>query len=94
MSISKKDIEYSAQLARLELSEKEKGKFFKQLSSILDYFKKLQELNLEGVEPIYQVTGQENVVREDEVLNKDDRKNLLKGVPDREEGFIRVRSVF
>jgi len=94
MSISEKDIEYCAQLARLELTNQEKEKFLEQLSSILGYFNKLGELKLEKVDPIYQVTGQENVMREDEVKNNEDRDNLLKNTPEEEGGFIRVKSVF
>ncbi len=94
MAISKKDVEYNAQLARLELSEKEKEKFTSQLSSILDYFYKLGELNLEKVEPIYQVTGQENIMREDEVVNQERNKDFLNNAPSEEDGFIKVKSVF
>ena len=53
MAISKRDVEYNAHLARLELTEKEKERFAMQLSSILGYFNKLGELDLKEIEPVY-----------------------------------------
>ena len=93
MKFSQKDIEYAATLSRLELTEAEKEKFLTQLGSILGYFEKLNELDLGGVEPIYQVTGQENRLREDEVLNTENREELLQNTPEQEGGFVKVRKV-
>ena len=45
------DIDYVSNLARIELSEKEKEKFRGQLGDVLKYFEKLQEVDVEGVEP-------------------------------------------
>ncbi|MBI2448143.1 Asp-tRNA(Asn)/Glu-tRNA(Gln) amidotransferase subunit GatC [Candidatus Microgenomates bacterium] len=93
MPLSQKDIEYAATLSRLELTDAEKEKFLTQLGSILGYFEKLNELDLEGVEPIYQVTGQENRLREDEVKNTENREELLQNSPEQEGGFIKVPKV-
>ena len=93
MKFSQKDIEYAATLSRLELTEAEKEKFLTQLGSILGYFEKLNELDLEWVESIYQVTGQENRFREDEVKNVEDRENLLRNSPEQEGGFVKVKKV-
>lgn len=92
--LSKDDIKYCAKLARIELTEQEEEKFFNQLSSILGYCDKLNELDLENVEPIYQVTGQTNIFREDVITNSDDHENLLRNAPSREGDFIKVKSVF
>ena len=51
MKISKEEIEHIAVLARLSLSEEEKELFGSQLSSILDYMEKLNELDTKGIEP-------------------------------------------
>ena len=45
------DIDYVSNLARIELSEKEKEKFRGQLGDVLKYFEKLQEVDVDGVEP-------------------------------------------
>lgn len=94
MSISREDIKHCAKLARIELTEQEEERFTSQLSSILGYFEKLNELDLDGVEPIYQVTGQKNVFREDEVTNSSKQEEMLKNAPNQENGFIKVKNVF
>lgn len=94
MAISRDDIKNCARLARIELTEQEEEKFTNQLSSILGYFEKLNELDLENVEPIYQVTGQKNVFREDEVKNTSRAEEMLQNAPEREGDFIKVKSVF
>ena len=65
MAISVKDVEHIGSLACIELSEQEKERFAKQFNSILDYFKELDGLNTENVEPTYHVIGLTNVFRED-----------------------------
>ena len=67
MKLTKQEVEHIANLARLELTEKEKEKFSTQLSSILDFVKKLQKVDLSKVEPTAQVTGLLNVTRQDAV---------------------------
>ncbi len=64
--ISSTGIEHIAKLARIKLTEKEKDKFKKELSSVLDYVKKLNELDTDGVQPLYQTTGIVNALRPDE----------------------------
>lgn len=60
------DVKHVAKLANLPLKENEKEKFEKQLSETLEYVEKLNSINTDGVEPTSQVTGLENVTREDE----------------------------
>ena len=63
--ITKEEVIKIALLARLKLTDTEVEKFQKELSGILDFMKKLDELDTDNVEPLYQVTGLEHVVRED-----------------------------
>jgi len=65
MSIDKKDVEHIAGLARIKLGEKEKEKMASELGVILGYIDKLKEVNTDGVEPISNITGLENVLRKD-----------------------------
>lgn len=58
-------VRHIARLARLRLSEEEVRKFSHELTSILRYVGKLQEVDTEGVEPTAQVTGQVNILRSD-----------------------------
>lgn len=96
--LDNKEIKHVAQLARIKITEKEEEKFRKELSSILDYINKLNEVNTEGVEPLYQTTGLVNSMRPDEhrkdfEMNEDLNKNLIGQAPDKEERFVKVRSV-
>jgi len=61
------DVRHIAKLARLNLNDEEVKKFSTELSNILQYVEKLQEVDTEGVEPIAQITGLTNAFREDEV---------------------------
>ena len=65
--ITKKEVEYVAELAKLEFNEEEKEEFTSQLNSILDYFKKLNELDTERVEPTANVISMPNLLNEDKV---------------------------
>lgn len=66
--LSTDDVRHIAKLCRLNLSEEEVEKFTTELSSILGFVAKLQEVDTEGVEPTPQATGLTNVFREDMVL--------------------------
>ncbi|MGB2783654.1 MAG: Asp-tRNA(Asn)/Glu-tRNA(Gln) amidotransferase subunit GatC [Atribacterota bacterium] len=65
--ITKKEVEYVAKLAKLEFNEEEKEEFTSQLNSILDYFKKLNELDTEKVEPTAYVISMPTLLNNDEV---------------------------
>jgi len=96
MALSKKDVEHIALLARLGLTEAEKEKFALQLSSILDYFEQLKEVNTDKVEPSAQVTGLENVMRPDVMESYDNQimKRLVELAPEHEDNLVKTKSVF
>ncbi len=70
MKLTKQQVAHVARLARLGLSDGEIEKFQTQLSGILKFVNILSEVDTENIEPTAQVTGLENVVRED-VVYKD-----------------------
>lgn len=95
MSISKDQVQHIAQLARLKLTDSEVDKFSIQLSAIFEYVDLLNEVDTEGVEPTSQVTGLENVTREDEITQFCDPEALLSCSPlPIEKNQIKVKSVF
>jgi aspartyl-tRNA(Asn)/glutamyl-tRNA(Gln) amidotransferase subunit C len=96
MKLSPEKIEHIAKLARLKLSEEEKEQYAEELSVVLDYIEKLQEVDTTDVEPTAQVTGLENVVREDKAkeVSKEKRKHLIKEFPQREGRMLKVQEVF
>lgn len=59
------DVKHIAKLAELFLTEEEEKKFEKQLSAILEHIEKLSKVNVSKVAETSQVTGLENVERED-----------------------------
>jgi len=93
--ITKKEIEHVAKLARLGLTEKEKTKFTKDLSAILDFVNKLNEVKADKVEPTAQVTGLENVTRKDKGRKKTKKETdkLLDLAPAIEDRHVKVKAV-
>lgn len=88
------DVKKVAKLANLKLTLEEETKFEKQLSDILSYVEKLNEVKTEGVEQTAQVTGLQNVKREDDTtqvsLTQDE---ALKGTKDEHNGFFKVKAI-
>jgi len=93
MTIDKKDVEHAAHLARLRLSEEEKNQFTSQLAKIIDYVRKLNELDTSGVEPTAHVLTLKNITRPDETKPCLDRGIVLKLAPEAGDGHIRVPKV-
>lgn len=75
--ITQDQIIHIAKLARLGLKDGDSQKFSKQLSAIMAYVEKLNEVDVEGVESTSQVTGLQNVLREDTVERFSNREDLL-----------------
>ncbi len=93
MPVTIKDVEYIANLARLEFKEEEKEKFTEQFNRILEYIDKLNELDTTNVEPLYHVIDIKNVFREDIVKPSYPREEILKNAPSRTEYFFKVPKV-
>ena len=93
MPVSREDVEYVARLARIELTEDEKRILTSQLSSILDHIEKLNELDIEGVEPTFHVLDVTNVFREDEVRPSLPTEETLKNAPARDGDFFKVPKI-
>ena len=82
-----------AHLARLELAAEEEEKFATQLSSILDYFEQLSELDTSNVEPTTRAIDLTNVTRVDQLQPYGDRETILEGAPERDADFFRVPKI-
>lgn len=98
--ISKEEVKKIAKLARLSLAKDEEESFQKELSSILDYFNLLKEVDTSKVEPTFHPTEKNllqsgNVFRED-ISQKDSEeisKKLIESVPDKSENRIKVKTI-
>ena len=82
MSISKEQVAKIATLSRLTLKSNELDQFTDQLSSILQYMEKLNELKTTDVKPLYSPVEQTTVLREDIVEKKFKREELLANAPE------------
>lgn len=88
-----KDVEHIATLANLGLTPQEIKKFQVQLSAIIEFVGKLNEVDTKDVEPTSQVTGLENVFREDEIKLSLTQKEALKNAPRKYNGYFLVKAV-
>ncbi len=91
--ISREETQHIAGLARVGATEKEIDKFSHDLSTILDWMKQLEEVNLDNVEPTAHISGVKNILREDKIrefLNKD---GIIKLFPEEKDGYDKVKSV-
>ncbi len=99
--IDKKQVEYLAALARIEVSSERAIQLEKDLSTILEYVEALKQVNTEGLPEVAQVTGLKNVLREDVpsiALAKEGdaevHKRLLDAFPEAENGYLKVKAIF
>ncbi len=96
--LSDKEVKHIATLARIKIDEKEEKSLKKDLSSILEYIEKLNEVDTTGVEPLYQTTGLVNSFRTDEPrgefkIDADLNEKLIGQAPHKENRFVKVKAV-
>ncbi|MEJ2271880.1 MAG: Asp-tRNA(Asn)/Glu-tRNA(Gln) amidotransferase subunit GatC [Candidatus Bathyarchaeota archaeon] len=88
--LSKKDVEHVALLAHVEISDKEKILFTNQFNDILDYFKKIDSIDTEGINPTYHVLDINNVTRKDEPDVSLTIEEALQNAPKKEKRFFKA----
>ena len=93
MSLSLSEVEHIADLARLDLTEEEKNRYRDQLSAILDYAARLQELDTAGIPPTSSVLPARSVLREDIPGPVLTTAELLQNAPRSEKNQFRVPPV-
>ena len=90
---AKMDIDYVSNLARIELSPEEREKFHPQLGQVLEYFDKLKEVDVEGVEPTAHAFPRFNVWDADETKEGFSEEQALANAPKSRNGQIVVPKV-
>jgi aspartyl-tRNA(Asn)/glutamyl-tRNA(Gln) amidotransferase subunit C len=90
--IDREQVLHVAKLARLRLSDDEIERMSSELSGILGHIEKIEELDLDGVEPTSHVVTLENVLRPDEPRPSWPREKILEQAPDPADGAFRVPS--
>lgn len=91
--LTKEEVVKIATLARIELTEAEVEKFQKDLSVVLDYVAELNQIDIEGVEEVSQVTGLVNAQRRDEPVSTTHRDAILGQAPEIKDGFYKVKAI-
>jgi aspartyl-tRNA(Asn)/glutamyl-tRNA(Gln) amidotransferase subunit C len=98
--ISKEQVEYLAKLVRIDISDEEKSAIGQDLSKILDYVKKLDEIDIKDVKPTAHAIEAVNDARAD-VGEKEsageeihERRDILDSFPEEEKGHLKIKEVF
>jgi aspartyl-tRNA(Asn)/glutamyl-tRNA(Gln) amidotransferase subunit C len=95
MALTREQVQHIAELAKLKLNDDEVERMTQQLSAILDYAARLQELDTDAIPPTASVVPLRNVMREDAVTPSLPREEVLANAPDKSEDgeFFRVRAI-
>ena len=91
--LSADDVRAIADLARLELDEADLARYQKQLSAVLDYFQKLEELDTSHIDPSSSVLPLTNVMRQDCAAAPLSVDEVVANAPDSDGEQFRVRAV-
>jgi len=93
MAINRDAVKYTADLARIELSDKELGHFTGQLDKILAYVDKLSSLDVAKLDPTSHVLEIKNVYREDVVKASLPAADVVKNAPSKENNLFKVPKI-
>ena len=91
--ISKEEMEHIASLAKLKLSEDEIEKFTNQFSGILKSMEKLNQIDTENVEAMYQIYDYNQVLREDVVKEGLSRDEVLQNTVEKQYGYFKLLNI-
>lgn len=87
------NVPHIAKLANLQIKQEEIKKFEKQLSEVLEYVKKLDEVDVTGIEPTSQVTGLENILREDIAKESLSQEEAISNAKHTHNGLFQVKGI-
>lgn len=93
MEVNDALVDKLAQLAKLKFKDAEKAEIKKDLEKMISFVEKLNELNLEEVEPQLHMSDEVNVLRDDEEKGSISREEALKNAPIHDEQFFKVPKV-
>ena len=93
MKIDREQLDKIAHLSRLEFDEKDAEKMMQDMTAIVNWVEKLNEVNTDGVEPLTTMTYEVNVFREDEVKEHLPHDRALLNAPKKDKDYFRVPKV-
>jgi aspartyl-tRNA(Asn)/glutamyl-tRNA(Gln) amidotransferase subunit C len=88
------DVKHIAKLANLPILPSENNKLEKQLEETINYVQELEIVNTKNVEPTSQVTGLENVTRNDETKPSLSQNEALANSKSNHNGLFKVNAIF
>ena len=92
-SISEADVRHVAKLSRLQLTDDEVARFRGQLAAVLGHIAKLNELDVDDVEPLFHADDRHSVLRDDVPGDCLPPDVALQNAPDQQDGFFKVPKV-
>ncbi len=93
MNIDKATVERVANLARLSFTEEEKAKVQAEMTKIVSFIEKMNELDTEGVEPLIFMSDEINAFREDNAYTEITKEEALKNAPQKDSDYFKVPKV-
>lgn len=90
MEINNEIIDKLADLAKLDFTETEKVALQKDMTQIISFFEKMNEVNTDNVEPLIFMNSHENVLRKDEPKHEITHQEALLNAPDKDSDYFRV----
>jgi len=93
MKIDKQTLDKLAHLSRLEIKKEDEAAMIKDLSNIVTFVEKLNEVDTDGVEPLTTMSQEVNALREDEPGGHLTHEEVLKNAPSKDKDFFRVPKV-
>jgi len=91
--LTPEEVRHVAKLAKLTLTEQEVKKFQNQLSEVLDYVDVLKKIDTKKVEPTSQVTGLENIFRQDQTNQSLSAKEVLANTKEKKDGLFVIKAI-
>ena len=93
MKLTREEVQRVAMLARLRLTPEDEDRLTEQLSNILQYVGKLNQLDTSGIEPFIHAVDIANPMREDTITNEPSADALLANAPEQENHFFQVPKI-
>lgn len=93
MSVSLDEVRHLAALSEIQLSDSELESLTTDIDNIVGYINQLDKLDTDQVEPTFQLTGLQNVWRDDKIEPQLSREKLLNLAPDTENNQVKVPKV-
>ena len=93
MKIDRETLNKIAHLARLQIDDKDAEKMLKDMTAILSFVEKLNEVNTDGITPLTTMSDEVNALREDEPKEPLSHETALKNAPSKDPDYFRVPRV-